>query len=246
MMIARRVLPLASAVLLGSSLLAEDVEEAKFTSEGRARKYAVYAPPASGPRPLVIVLHGSGGTGRSMVDLWKDLARRKGFVVAGLDASNRQAWGPPKDTPAVLRDLVDALDDRQVDGRRVYLFGHSAGGIFTLYMAPLECQYFAAAAVHAAAFGGEADPGYLAQTERKIPIIVIAGSDDRLFPLVKVRKTVALLQRHGLPTTLSLIPGGTHAYTQSADVNLRAWTFLKEHSLDSDPVYVPVEFGSKR
>lgn len=206
---------------LAATATAAEIVEGTFMSEGGKRKYAVFAPSVGeADRPLVIVLHGSGGTGLYMVERWQELAEREGFVVAGLDSATRRNWAPPKDGPAQLRDLVETLRDRAIDRRRVYLFGYSAGGIFTLYMAPLECRYFAAAVVNAAALGGEADVGYLAAVERKIPMLLIHGSKDRLFPLGQVRETVATFARHGLELRTSMIPGGEHVYTRPDDINV--------------------------
>jgi predicted esterase len=176
-----------------------------------------------------------------MVERWKDLAKREGIVVAGPDATDRRRWQPPQDGPALLRDLVEELKRHHIDVRRIYLFGYSAGAVFTLYMAPLESEYFAAAATHAGAYGGEADLGFLDTAIRKIPIFLSAGTKDDLFPHAVVLASVKRLEQAGFPVTTSLVAGGRHTYQFSGEINERAWRFLRQHRLESDPVFVPVQ-----
>ncbi len=236
----------AAAVLLAlagdRAQAADAIVSGRFTSDGVKRMYAAYAPPSKDPRPLVILLHGSGWSGRRMVERWKDLAKREGIVIAGPDATDRSRWQPPQDGPALLRDLVEELMPHRIDRRRIYLFGYSAGAIFALYMAPLESGYFAAAATHAGAYGGEADLGFLDTATRKIPIFLSAGTKDDLFPHAVVLASVKRLEQAGFPVTTSLVAGGRHTYHFSGEINERAWKFLRQHRLATDPVFVPVQF----
>lgn len=233
--------------MLGSFASASDaLLSGHFTSGGARRTYAAYVPPGDGPRPLIILLHGSGGSGRDMVKRWKGLARREGIVVAGPDATDRSRWRPPEDGPVLFSDLVEELTPQHIDGRRIYLFGYSAGAVFTLYMAPLESRYFAAAAAHAGAYTGEADLGFLETAARKIPLFVSGGSRDALFPPPVVQATITRLDRAGFPVTSFVVEGGRHGYEPPAEINERAWQFLRQHSLASDPVFVPLDLRSLR
>jgi poly(3-hydroxybutyrate) depolymerase len=55
----------------------------------------------------------------------------------------------PADGPAFLYFLIEAVKAKHaVDGRRMYLFGHSAGAEFALTMGLIESEFFAAVAVH--------------------------------------------------------------------------------------------------
>ena len=234
---------LLAATLIGAHAQAADaIVSGRFLSEGAKRTYAAYAPPGETPRPLVIVLHGSGGSGREMVRRWKDLAKREGFVVAGPDAFDPNSWQPPRDGPALLRDLVQELQPHRIDRRRIYLFGYSAGAVFALYMAPLEAEYFAAAASYAGAYQGEADLGFLETSVRKIPLLLSVGEKDALFPTAVVLATAKRLEQAGFPVTTSILPGERHSYQSSREINERAWSFLQQHRLAADPVFVPVRF----
>src|SRR5260370_30759533 len=98
------------------------------------------------------MLHGSGGVGMSLVEKWKDLARKEGFIIAGPDSSDPRGWNAPKDGPAFLRDLVAELKAKYpLNSRRVELFGHSDGASFAHAMALVESKDFAPSAIHAVA-----------------------------------------------------------------------------------------------
>jgi predicted esterase/tetratricopeptide (TPR) repeat protein len=220
----------------------DTITSGTFSSERVTRTYSVYAPPSAAARPLVILLHGWGGDGRQMVARWSSLASREGFIAAAPDATDPREWQPPQDGPTLFRDLVEALKPQRIDMRRIYLFGYSAGGVFALHVGPLEPAYFAAVAVHAAAFGGEADLGFLDTASRKIPVLVSAGTKDKLFPPSHVEATVRRLERAGFPVETAMVGGGEHAYQPSDEINERAWTFLRRHALPADPAFVPVRF----
>src|SRR5262245_32747360 len=143
-----------------------------FTSQNKKRAIYLFVPESvkSGtPAPLIVLLHGSGRNGLTLVDKWKDLAAKEGLIVVGPDSLDPSVWNAPADGPEVLRDLVENLKSRySINSRRVYLFGHSGGAVFALYMSLLESQYFAAAAIHAGAIGKD-DPA-IAIAKRKTPI----------------------------------------------------------------------------
>lgn len=125
----------------------------------------------------------------------------------------------------------------EVDSRRMYLFGHSAGAIQGLELAALESQYFAAVAVHA----GTIDPGFypfLDRVPRKIPIAMWVGTNDSLFPVNAVRATRDALNNRGFGTQLTEIKGHTHDYYgRASEINKQVWAFLQQHTLEQDPHY---------
>jgi predicted peptidase len=224
----------------------DDITKELMTSKGKTRVYYLYVPStiqASSPVPLVVMLHGSNRTGNSLVEKWKDLAKKEGFIVAGPDATNLRGWGAPQDGPDFLRDLVEELKTKYaVNPRRVYLFGHSAGASFALEMSLLESQYFAATAVHAGALIEE-DKSWVELAKRKIPMFIQVGEYDEFVPLKIVRDTRDLLKAAGFPIEVTEMKNHDHWYYDKAPkINQSAWDFLKQHSLDSDPVYRKYNF----
>lgn len=78
---------------------------------------------------------------------------------------------PPELFQAVV-DQVKAIDP--VDESRIYLFGHSAGAAYALFLAVMDSDRFAATAIHAGAL--QANPDVLfEQADRKMPIAIWLG-----------------------------------------------------------------------
>src|SRR5438309_11924027 len=83
-----------------SAFAKDDITKELIASNGRMRAYYLYVPstikPGS-PAPLVVMLHGSGRVGMSLVEKWKDLAKKEGFIIAGPDALDIRGWRSPDD-----------------------------------------------------------------------------------------------------------------------------------------------------
>ena len=235
-------LPIALALLLlslSSAFAKDDITKELMSSGGKTRVYYLYVPSTvKAPSPLIVMLHGSNRTGVTLVEKWKDYAKKEGIILAGPDALNLRGWSSPQDGPDFLRDLVEELKTKYpVNPRRVYLFGHSAGAIFALQISLMESQYFAATAVHAGALGDE-DKELMNLAKRKIPINIQVGDSDELFPLKAVRATRDMLKGGGFPVDLIEIPNHDHWYYDKASkFNQTAWEFLKKYELDADPFY---------
>src|SRR5215211_2354311 len=228
-------------VSLTSASAKDEITKELITSNGKTRPYYLYVPSTvkgASPAPLIVMLHGSNRTGITLVEKWKDYAKKEGIILAGPDATNLRGWNSPLDGPDFLRDLVEALKSKYpVNPRRVYLFGHSAGAIFAIQMSLMESQYFAAAAVHAGALTDE-DKGLMDLAKRKIPINIQVGDSDEFFPLKAVRATRDMLKEKGFPVDLIEIENHDHWYYDKAPkFNQTAWEFLKKYELDADPIF---------
>ena len=219
----------------------DDITKELMTSAGKTRVYYLYVPSTlkpGTPAPLIVTLHGSNRTGVTLVEKWKDLAKKEGIILAGPDSTNLQGWGSPQDGPDFLRDLVESLKSKySINPKRVYLFGHSAGAIVGLEMALMESEYFAATAIHAGALGNEGIE-LIGLAKRKIPISIQVGDSDDYFPLKIVRATRDALVSGGFTVDLKEIAGHDHwYYDQAAKFNQTAWDFLKKVELDAEPKY---------
>jgi poly(3-hydroxybutyrate) depolymerase len=217
----------------------DDITKELITSKGKTRAYYLYVPSAiKGPAPLIVMLHGSNRTGVTLVEKWKDYAKKEGIIIAGPDANNLRGWSSPVDGPDYLRDLVEELKSKYpINPRRVYLFGHSAGASFSLHMGLMESQYFAAVAIHAGALTSQ-DYDVIGLAKRKIPISMQIGDSDELVPLKIVRSTRDALKEAGFTVDLIEIENHNHWYYDKASkFNQTAWEFLQKYELDGDPQY---------
>ena len=219
----------------------DEITKELITSQGKTRAYYLYVPSTikpETPAPLIVMLHGSGRIGISLVEKWKDLAKKEGIIIAGPDSTNTRGWASPQDGPDYLRDLVEELKSKYaINPRRVYLFGHSAGAVFALDISLMESQYFAATAIHAGALPPD-DFGVIDLAKRMIPIFIQVGDSDQYFSLKAVRATRDALNAKGFGTELIEIKGHDHNYYDTAaKTNSSAWEFLKKHELETDPIY---------
>ncbi|HEY6249071.1 MAG TPA: alpha/beta hydrolase-fold protein [Candidatus Angelobacter sp.] len=205
--------------------------------DGNSRIYYVYVPDKiTTPAPLILLLHGSGRDGMSQIDAWKALAEEKKVILVAPNSFDSKEWSFAADGPEFFHSVVEAVKAAYpVDGRRMYLFGHSAGAIFALYLAIMESQYFAAAAIHAGALTGDSDL-YMNHAQRKIPVAIWVGTKDQFFSLENVRKTRDKFKEHGFPVQLTEMPGHDHDYYSVAGtLNKSIWDFFNAAQLAGDP-----------
>ena len=227
------LLALASAV----ASAAAKPEKQTLTSDGKERVYYTFVPEKlSAPAPLLLLLHGSGRDGMSQINEWKGLAEKEGLVLAAPDSANSREWSMNTDGPEFLHAVVEAVRAKSpVDGKRLYLFGHSAGAVFALYMGVMESKYFAATGVHAGAMREDFYP-YLDLAKRKLPVTIWVGTDDPYFSLTLVKATQAEMNKHGFETQVVEMKGHDHNYyAVSKDLNPKIWEFFRNNKLDAEP-----------
>ncbi len=157
-------------------------------------------PPTDGAQPLVLALHGAGGSENLFFDSYGDgeivrqCAQRGWYLCAP-----RAGLGVP-DLPA----LIDALAQRYpIDTRRVLLVGHSMGAAMVVAAASAAPERFVAIAP----LGGGGD---LRDSEplRRLPFFVGTGSRDFLRAgALQLRERLRQLE---LPTEWREYPGVEH------------------------------------
>ena len=86
-----RVIGVVVAALLAAPVVgaAEKTVKQTFTSGGTKRTYYLFVPEkaaATAPAPLLVLLHGSGRNGSSLVEQWEGLAKKEGLILAGPDS----------------------------------------------------------------------------------------------------------------------------------------------------------------
>ena len=190
--------------------------------------YRMYVPKtytASRAYPLVIALHGLGGTEDSFFDGYNGamppLAEQHGFIVAtplGFRVDGGYGWGignPPADPTTrrsqqaseddVMQVLQQVKQQYKIDENRIYLMGHSLGAIGTWKVGPKFPDVWAA-------LGPISGSGNAASLERikNIPQIVVHGDDDRTVNVQGSRTMVAKMKELGIEHKYIEVPGGSH------------------------------------
>jgi polyhydroxybutyrate depolymerase len=195
--VARRCCAVAfpAAVLAFGLVAARADEELKLTHQGIERTAILHlGAGAIAPRPLVIALHGLGGTGKNFQGYARldAAADREGFVVVYPDAIERSwSYGRPivRPMPVINGEtvddvgfiglLIDDLVNRKIaDPARVYVTGISRGGLMAFTLACALADRIAAAAP---LITGMTDlQREDCRPSRPVPIMVIAGTADQM------------------------------------------------------------------
>jgi poly(3-hydroxybutyrate) depolymerase len=189
--------------------------------------------------PVIVVMHGSGGDGLGQVLAWMALAEANHVILIGPNIGNSvAAWDELYDHPKWILDAIAEVGKKNpVDGRRVYLWGYSAGGIFAFYLAFMESRYFAAAAVH----GGVIEQFKYQLADfavRKVPFAYYIGTRDQWWTVEQTRASRDALIRRGFTVHYTELKGADHNfYARSEEITADAWKFMKEYALDSDPEF---------
>lgn len=198
--------------LASSPAAAAAIQTVTFDFGGHPRNYLLYVPGSlsahPGPRPLVLVLHGGGGTAREVRDSthqrFEALAEQNGFIVAYPDAISRMwdtgegevsaALRTPRDDLGFLKAVVARIEAAYpVDRTRIFATGISRGG-HASYM--LGCR--APGMFRAIAPVSMTLPQTLANDCAKGPplgVLLIQGTADPIVPYGGGRVTVMRRQR---------------------------------------------------
>lgn len=182
------------------SIEAAGDETHSLTVNGQKRSYRIHVPSASTPMPLVLMLHGAGGTAERAARHcgWIAKSDQESFIVVFPEAlpanpskpshfgTNPNLWDDgahrthPTDDIAFLRSLIqDVMQHHNVDPKRIYCTGFSNGASMSFY-AGIELSDLLAAIAPVSGHLWIKSP----QPKRQISLMLIAGSQDPLNPLL--------------------------------------------------------------
>jgi phospholipase/carboxylesterase len=151
---------------------------------GEERDGLLYVPkkydPAT-PVPLLILLHGAGGRGTHLVDLFVETAEARGYLILSPDSRGRTwdvilgGYGP--DVLFIDRALTQVFDAYAVEPRRIAVAGFSDGASYALSLGLINGALFS----DVLAFS----PGFAApsRTEDTPRVFISHGVDDRVLPI---------------------------------------------------------------
>jgi phospholipase/carboxylesterase len=200
----------------------------KRFAEGERDGFWVYVPEnyvPDRPRSLVMALHGGNGTGRQFLWSWLRDARSCGAILVAPNAlgSTWALTGSDADTPNLTRILEFVRSRWNVDASRLLLTGMSDGGTFT-YVSGLDARSpFTHLAPVSAAFhpllAEMADP----DRTRGLPVHVIHGALDWMFPVHLARQAQRMLSQAGAVVTYREIADLSHTYPRELNRTLLHW-----------------------
>src|SRR3984957_15607358 len=175
--------------------------------------------------PLVMALHGGSGNGRGFLWSWLRDARSFGAILIAPPAigSTWALMGEDIDTPNLARILDLARARWNIDPKRLLLTGMSDGGTFS-YVTGLEgSSPFTHLAPVSATFHPLMAEIADAERLRGLPVHIVHGGLDWMFPVQVARQTQQLLSAAGANVTYREIDNLSHCYPREMNAPILQW-----------------------
>jgi phospholipase/carboxylesterase len=191
----------------------------------RRSDYSLYIPESYSVHrqwPLIICLHGGYGEGYDYIWTWLRPARARGYILLSPKSLDVTWTMTPNsiDTRSILMMLDEVAQEYSIDRSRLFLTGLSDGGIMTYLLGIERHELFTGIAPVAGALHPMVDPLLRAKTGRELPIFVIHGVHDFIFPVAFTRQTNGLLKNLGYNLKYEELPDWGHAMTYSINERL--------------------------
>ena len=228
--------------LANSSIAASTIT---LRTPGGAVRAEVFDSPGRAPRPVIVVLHGAGGTlfdGPEMRRVSRHLAaagnavylvhyfNRTGTVFAR-ERTMEKNFGAWRET---VRDSIVAIQERRGEPAAIGIYGYSLGGFLALFTASDNPRIGAVVAHAGGVWNGKVD-----RIRKMPPVLVVHGQRDGRVSFDRYAKPlVPLLRSRGAPVETRFFPAEGHVFTQEAMLKVReeAARFFRQHlrrSLDA-------------
>jgi phospholipase/carboxylesterase len=202
---------------------------------GSTRDGLLYVPAGYGeiaPAPLALTLHGAGGSARTGISHFLQLADTAGVVLLAPESRGRSwdvlvgGYGP--DVEFIDQALEWALDRLALDTRKLAITGFSDGASYALSLGLTNGDLF----THVIAFS----PGFMMPASRrgKPPVFVSHGTRDRVLPIERCsRRIVPQLDRAGYQVRYREFDG-PHTVPESIAREALRWFSSDEGTTDVD------------
>jgi predicted esterase len=188
--------------------------------------YDVYVPTGYAPTRAIPVMFAAN----MGLQPWQALAEAETFVVVDLrDHDRNGGWTFDIDVvvlDAVLRDVESAWN---IDTKRRYLHGFSAGAHWGYAVVLSNADVFAGLGISAGSMGAAIQQGvWPGQVSRKIAVAIRHGTTDQVVPVAVGRADRDRLMNAAHPVQYGEFAGG-HTLPSAQDAQA-IWSFLKQHA----------------
>jgi len=190
--------------------------------------FSVYVPEYYTPDrawPLVMALHGGSGNGRGFLWSWLRDARSRGAILIAPTATGT-TWAlmdEDTDTPNLVR-ILDAVRSRwNIDSTRMLLTGMSDGGTFCYVTGFESTSPFTHLAPVSATFHPLMAEMADAERLRGLPVHIVHGKLDWMFPVQVARQTSQALSAAGANVTYRELDDLSHCYPREMNAEILQW-----------------------
>ena len=180
--------------------------------------------------PLVMALHGGSGNGRGFLWSWLRDARSRGAILvaptATGDTPDKTTWalmGDDTDTPNLSRILASVRSRWNVDSKKMLLTGMSDGGTFCYVTGFESASPFTHLAPVSATFHPLMAEMADAERLRGLPIHIVHGKLDWMFPVQVARQTQQALSAAGADVTYRELDDLSHTYPREMNAQILEW-----------------------
>lgn len=190
--------------------------------------YSLYVPEGYTPDrhyPLIVALHGGSGHGADFLWTWLREARTREAIVVSPTARGR-TWSlnMPEVDDANIRAIVRQVGERwNIDSRHRLLTGMSDGGTFTMITGLRAESSF----THLAPFSASFHPGLVDRSSpqrlARLPVYLVHGVLDWMFPVDFAHIANAALTRAGARVVFREITDLSHTYARDENPRVMDW-----------------------
>lgn len=206
----------------------EYLNQYKQSTSGILSKTTYYLYPSANlntqrPIALIMLLHGAGRDGRSMIDKWKPLAD-KGNIILAAPNSKKGAW-TNNDDIEVFRKITKDIEERIGTAiNNKFAFGHSSGAAHIITLANNYPDEWCAVSANAGYPNPKSLPNY---NEGGTPVQILLGTRDHIFNMDNALVVANHLSSHGHKVKFVKIPQHTHWYYAVGElINQKALSFF--------------------
>lgn len=193
-------------------------------------EYFVYIPPSyvpDRPWPVVLSLHGVGGSGYGQIMTWLKSSAQKNEFIFVAPTYGSGLWWKEESERFVLSVLDKVKRDYHIDTNRVYLTGFSSGGHGVWYLAIRYPSLFAA--INPVA--GECPLPSLLVNLIQVPVFIIHGARDTVIPVEAARDANSRLEKLGYNVIYEELPELKHQFPMDEADQILAWFHTHKRSL---------------
>ena len=196
-------------------------EGSALTHVGRSdshHDYSLYVPETYDPQkryPLIVALHGGYGRGDEYIWTWMRIARSREMILLA-PKSVGSTWSivqPPLDGQSILTAMDSVTSGYSIDSSKILLSGLSDGATFSFLLGLEHADRFAALAPIAGVLSPNVDHFLRAKAALELPIHVVHGVHDAIFPVQTARSFTTLMSQLGYQLKYTELPDWGHALT---------------------------------